>query len=325
MNSLIEGWVCVFIAFLSFGLLSVPIKVKPVDPMLLQFFMSKVIVLFSCVILIFEPLKFSWYGVLGAALWVPVSCLSIFCVQLIGLSLAQSLWSGGTMIISFFYGVFLFQEKVGDILWITIGIIFLFLGVIIIPLSDFRIKKKKKSEEVENLLSQPTIQNGEVEEERFNIKNFILGLFLTFIMAILNATSMLPAKLDSGNMLYIFSFGTSQYLIGSTIIFIYFIIKAVIKRKFVLERKKIIGVIPTSIIFGVLWSIGYYAQMLVTFSPLGLTIGIPVIQTCLILSSICGMIFFKEIPGIIRKIIFFSGLIIMLIGFFIVGIFSKKN
>jgi len=322
MSYLIEGPVCVAVAFLSFGLLSVPIKLKKVDPMLLQFFMSKVIVLSSFIILIFKPFEFSWYGVLGAALWVPVSCLSIFCVQLIGLSLAQSLWSGGTMIFSFLYGILVFREQVRDILWVSIGMGFLIVGVIIISLSDFRIKKRVVVVVVENNETQGLLEKDDNQEILFDVKKFLLGLFLTFVMALLNATSMLPAKLDSGNMLYIFSFGVSQYFFGSTLILIYFVVNTVIKKDPSLTRKKVFDVIPTSILFGVLWAIGYYAQMLVTFSRLGLTVGIPIIQTCFIVSSLCGMICFKEITGIFRKVIFFSGLIIMLIGFFLVLFFS---
>ena len=93
------GWIAVFCAIILFGFLSTPMKVSCVrkaDPMIIQIFMSPIITIGMSfpIIFTYKNLYFSYPGILGALLWVPVSCLSIFCVQLIGISLAQSIWSG---------------------------------------------------------------------------------------------------------------------------------------------------------------------------------------------------------------------------------------
>jgi multidrug transporter EmrE-like cation transporter len=56
--------------------------------------------------------EFSYWGIIGAALWVPASIFSIYAIRFMGLSVAQGLWSGLTIVVSFLWGAAIFRDPV---------------------------------------------------------------------------------------------------------------------------------------------------------------------------------------------------------------------
>lgn len=130
------GWVGVASAIIFFGIMNVPIKIPPVqrtkvDPMVLQLYYSFTIFASSWLLLLFsdKPFHFSYWGIIGASLWVPASLFSIFALRFLGLSVAQGLWSGLTILVSFLWGAVVFRDPVKNG-WLTaLGMILLLLGI----------------------------------------------------------------------------------------------------------------------------------------------------------------------------------------------------
>lgn len=132
------GWIGVASAVLFFGIMNVPIKIQvvqrtKVDPMVLQLYYAITIFASSWLLLLFndgKPFHFSYWGVIGAALWVPASIFSIFALRFLGLSIAQGLWSGATILVSFLWGSIVFRDPIKNG-WLTaLGMILLLLGIL---------------------------------------------------------------------------------------------------------------------------------------------------------------------------------------------------
>ena len=60
-------------------------------------------------------LKFTYWGILGASVWVINGTVAIVAVQKCGLSTAQTLWSGLSVFVGFLWGTIVFEEEVRDI------------------------------------------------------------------------------------------------------------------------------------------------------------------------------------------------------------------
>ncbi|MCO5612113.1 hypothetical protein L7F22_066375 [Adiantum nelumboides] len=78
--------------------LAVPMKTPAVldakmDPIIYQSYKSFTCFATCWLVLIYTPLKFTWWGMLGALIWVINGCAAVRAVQLVGIGLAQSLWS----------------------------------------------------------------------------------------------------------------------------------------------------------------------------------------------------------------------------------------
>lgn len=331
------GWIAVVVAFIAFAFLSVPMKTKwvmknKVDPMLIQFFMSFPILIACLFVIGWNEFSFSWYGVWSAVIWSPMSCLSIFAVQLAGIGVSQGTWSGVTVITSFMWGYFLFHEKLKNVYISILGIVFLVVGIVIISTADLNCskqeKRKKESEET------PLIEEEE-EKNKYvkciSLLNCTTGILFAVKVGIFNGTAMVPAKYDSGDMMFIFSFCISQFLINNFLLIpIYFVAKLILFKKESLSRNQIKHAMLPGLASGTLWCIGYYAQVIVVFSPLGLTVGMPIIQSCLILSGIVGMIIYGEFSGprfcisLRKKLQFFAGIICIVPSFFLLGLFGTN-
>ncbi|CAL6320997.1 unnamed protein product [Bathycoccus prasinos] len=110
------------LASLFFGSFAVPIKTRAivkanVDPVAFQCYKS-----FACFLTSFLPLlfgtelKFTYWGILGAFVWVINGTVAIVAVQKCGLSTAQTLWSGLSVFVGFLWGMIVFEEEVRDII-----------------------------------------------------------------------------------------------------------------------------------------------------------------------------------------------------------------
>ena len=112
-----------------FGSFGVPIKTPAVvnakvDPVVFQCY--KTLACFSTcwIALLYVPFKFTYWGFVGAAIWVVNGTCAIAAVQKAGLAVAQSLWSGLSIIVAFLWGVYAFGEvpKSTSLAWCAIAL-----------------------------------------------------------------------------------------------------------------------------------------------------------------------------------------------------------
>jgi glucose uptake protein GlcU len=109
MSDQLYGYLAVLGAIFFFGSIGVMIKSKKlaeakVDPMVFQLYYSVAIFISSWLVLSYNSFVFTYWGIVGAALWVPASILSIFAIKYAGLSISQGIWSGSSIIVSFLWG-----------------------------------------------------------------------------------------------------------------------------------------------------------------------------------------------------------------------------
>ncbi len=146
----------------------------------------------------------------------------------------------------------------------------------------------------------------------------VLGFTFAFITCILNATCMVPTRLSSQKDLrYCISFG-----IGCAIFTpIYFIIYHI-----VLCNKPVFRFSSCSIpglLLGCCWSIGNIGATIASLSPLGLAIGFPLTQCCLVVAGLWSIAVFREITAIFSIIQFFVSCGIILGGCTLLGLFGS--
>jgi glucose uptake protein GlcU len=109
MSDEVYGYLAVLGAIFFFGSIGVMIKSKKlaeakVDAMVFQLYYSLAIFISSWLVLTYKPFVFTYWGIVGAALWVPASILTIFAIKYTGLSISQGIWSGSSIIVSFLWG-----------------------------------------------------------------------------------------------------------------------------------------------------------------------------------------------------------------------------
>merc|ERR1712232_462956 len=79
------------------------------------------------------------------------------------------------------------------------------------------------------------------------------------------------------------------------------------------------------LICGVLWNMGNICSILSLQPPLGMGVGYPLTQCCILVAGIWGVAYFKEITGSKKIVLFFVFAIILLIGASMLGIFGSKK
>jgi len=278
---------------------------------------------------VYKQFEWSYWGLLGAITWFPASCLSIFSVRLIGISIAQSIWSGVTILVAFSTGVCFFNESFTNLPLSILGVCFLVAGIVLISVSNLvsikfifeRISYDPQNPQTLNKESNPlifantdnTAINDNEEETPKKLKKgvmYIMGISLSIIMGILNGMSMIPVKFEENAINYMFTFGVSQFFIGNLLVGFYFIIiKTAIFKDVTLSRAQLIKTSISGIICGTLWVIGYFGQVVSVLSTLGIAVGFVLIQTTIIISSLVGLIFFKELRGLLKILTFITGLV----------------
>lgn len=129
---------------------------------------------------------------------------------------------------------------------------------------------------------------------RINFKS-ILGYLLCFATGFCDGTLMVPFKsIDSGNLLevynYLVSFGLSSLFVCPVMYIFYVLILS--NGKIPYHSLKIAR--TPGLLGGILWAAANFMSVHATFY-LGIRIGFPLTQTCLIFCAIWGIFYFKEI------------------------------
>ncbi len=117
-----SGWLAAIVSCLSFGSFAVPIKSNEcrqndVDPLVFQSYKTAMCLLTSWLVLPLggQPFYFTPWGIISGLFWVPAGVAAIYAVKSAGLAISQGLWSSIIVMVSFTWGIFIFQERVKSI------------------------------------------------------------------------------------------------------------------------------------------------------------------------------------------------------------------
>lgn len=149
-------------------------------------------------------------------------------------------------------------------------------------------------------------------------KNIFLGLFFCSLTGIFGGSTMVPLRFNPDQSpTSLISFGLGAVSCNIAIMIPYFLIKRELP-KFHFKYTVLPGFAN-----GIMWSIGMILATYITMSDLGLTIGYPLCQCAMIVSSLWGILVFKEIKGWKTLLQFGISILVLVPGCILLGIFGK--
>lgn len=129
------GWSAAVVACIAFGSFGVPIKgsratLVDIDPLVMQSYKT-FMCLASCwvVLLLGEEFTYTPWGIVSGLFWVPAGTAAIFAIRNAGLAVSQGIWSALIVLVSFFWGIFIFDEAVASRHVATFAILLMVVGL----------------------------------------------------------------------------------------------------------------------------------------------------------------------------------------------------
>lgn len=106
------------LSMLAMGTFTVPMKSEAansvdIDPFVFQTY-KVIMCFFTSWLGLFWGIKFNftWWGIVGASLWVPGATGGIFAVRNVGIALSVGIWASVTVLMSYIWGILIFNENV---------------------------------------------------------------------------------------------------------------------------------------------------------------------------------------------------------------------
>ncbi|GFH59138.1 hypothetical protein CTEN210_15614 [Chaetoceros tenuissimus] len=130
------GLIAAFVGMIGFGSFGAPLKCKAIDmcspdPFVLQTYKSIMCFVTSWVVLFLGvDFEYTNWGIVSGILWVSGGVCGIFGIRNAGLAVSVGTWSCITVLISFSWGIFFFDEQVNSIWSTAFGVMMLVLGFI---------------------------------------------------------------------------------------------------------------------------------------------------------------------------------------------------
>uniref|UniRef100_A0A6B2L9X7 EamA domain-containing protein n=1 Tax=Arcella intermedia TaxID=1963864 RepID=A0A6B2L9X7_9EUKA len=313
---------------LFFGSFNIPLKMERTrnadpDPMIFQIYFNIIIFASSFLALTVTPFVLSPWGILSGALWVTASILSIFAIKNAGLAVSQGVWSGFTMIVSFFWGAVIFKEPASNLPLAIVGLLLLLVGVglmslagshVMVPYSDVA--------QQEPLNSAAGDTYGPIEPES-PTKKLIIGISCAILLSIPNGSMLAPQHYAEAEGVqgigFLVSFGFGVLAITPLFAFLYFFISQ--KEPLSLFKPKVL-LLP-GLLGGFGWNVGNAASIY-AINYLGFVVGFPLCQCALLVGGFWGIFLFKEITGWKRILVFSIGALILVGGAVMLAFFGKK-
>jgi glucose uptake protein GlcU len=128
------GWFAALIAVFSWGSFGVPIKSNAnvdVNFFVMQSYKTVVCFVTSWLVLLLgEPIRFTPWGIVSGLFWVPGAACGIYGIRNAGIAVAVGTWSSIQVVVSCFFGIIIFQEKVKDKAQTMLAFFILMCGLI---------------------------------------------------------------------------------------------------------------------------------------------------------------------------------------------------
>ncbi|GMH82268.1 hypothetical protein TrVE_jg4837 [Triparma verrucosa] len=348
MPGLFVGYVAAFIATACFGSFAVPVKLPQivplnVHPLAFQSYKTLMCVATAWLCFVvpvyddedgtwsFVGFEYTPWGIISGLFWVPGGAMAIYAVQNAGLAVAQGTWSSLIVVVSFVWGILVFDEKVKNVYLAGLGVVGLISGLV--GMSVFSEGEKQappvktlNNENDRSALLAPELQTPEGEKEKPQ-KSRARGLAAAVFNGLWGGSIMVPmhyAPAEASGMGYVISFA-----VGAGLVTIMLWVALLIysgwgcdgdKKNWSFRRgwSKLPSMhVPTMVgpgcLAGGLWAIGNISSM-VTVQVLGEAVGYSICQTSLLVSGLWGIFYFQEVKGFRQRILWGSSAIVTLLG-----------
>lgn len=123
-------------SMLAFGSFGVPIKSKvvtalDVDPLVFQSYKTLVCFLTSWLVLLLgQEFTFTPWGIVSGLFWVPGGVATVYAVKSAGLAVGIGVGSSFIVLVSFTWGIFVFEEGVKSKVGACFAVLLMILGII---------------------------------------------------------------------------------------------------------------------------------------------------------------------------------------------------
>jgi len=328
-------------SWLFWGTYPVPFKSpsvvkEDIDPFVFQFLKAACVCVTSVLILTWKPFYFTYWGFVGAALWIPAGLLFITSVKLTGVAFAAPITNGVQVIVSFCWGAFFFKETVHNPYLSVVAMLVMIVGMIGISIAVNYEKMQKAKQERLRLLTINVSDQSEVESEKLRLISptqqeqqkqqqptgkskefvrFLLGIVCAICSGFFGGTQNVPLKHapePAHGIQYIFAFGIGAVCVISTFSFIYVLVRLFILKIGLPIVKPRVSLIP-GCIAGCLWSAGNVCQLYATLAY-GTTVGFPLVMCNMMVAGLWGVFYYNEAKSILLKSLFIVSCLTLLGG-----------
>jgi glucose uptake protein GlcU len=320
------GFLAALCSILMFGSFNIPLKaertqrVNP-DPMVFQIYLNFAIFISSWLVLSYNPLYLTVWGILSAVLWMISSLLAIYAIQNAGLAVSQGIWSGFTIIVSFLWGALVFQETPSNIGLSVVGLFMLLFGIAGLSIAGSDLLDRWKNRKTENLNIEETSMELTSLTETTRKNNSLFGIVCAASLALTNGSMLVPIKfspVEAQGINFLASFGIGVMAITPLISVLYFML---LRKSPVWDVKNLL--LP-GLVGGFMWNIGNWASIYAT-NILGYTVGFPLAQCALLIGGFWGIVLFKEIRGGLRIGFFVLSSCVMLGGAVVLTLYGTPG
>jgi len=319
----------------------------PLDPILFNGFVCFGAFLSSLLI----PLVFSkpWVitvgGFLGGVLFVFAVLFSFIAIPLVGLAIAQAVWSASAIIVSALWGILGPQQVAAPVqnVPLTVLALVLLVGGALIAVSAEQLAQAFRSSPYPVATRRQTDDNVETREisagvlraeldgegrpvdpqgETVNAASRLVGLASAASVGLFGGSVLVPFKFvpaDKAGLTNILSFGIGAALCGFLVSAGYWFFVRCERKMPPLSWVSVLS----GILSGVLWNIGNVCSTISQNAPYNLPYGIsyPILQCALVFGGLWGIYIFKEISGA-AVWIFWLGACILAIGVVFLALFG---
>lgn len=297
------GWVAILSAVFIFGSFGVLIKAPAVEeanasPIVFQCYYSFGVIVTSVLLAITlgGECSISPWGFLGGALWVTSQVGAVVGVRGLGYALAIATWAGETIIVSFLWGTLAFHESPAST-WGASG------GVAVLVCAVALATRAKQAPEILRQLGigpgqgdahKPFLESQEVDATTTSVARGLIG---ATVCGLCNGSLMVPYTLYSRSdvastvqhpeLVYMLSFGIGVAISTSFLVISILISKSPIHFK---------PLLLPGFLTGFYWSCGNLCATYAT-QYLGNTVGYPLTQTCIVVSGLWGIFYYRELTA----------------------------
>lgn len=258
--------------------------------------------------------NFSLGGISAGALLVVAISASFKAIDHIGVALAQGIWGGVAMVVSYTWGTLVFGEAPTNTLLSLFGLFLLVVGVYIIAQCERIIqlimrRQVPTLDEAEHLLT--TNEAVGIAGTRTQIPNYLRGIFWACVVGIFGGSILVPMHLIPEEkqrlVLFLPSFGLGAFFTSPLILLFHYSCEKD-KPAFHWKDASLNGLLS-----GLIYNIGNGMSIIAT-SSIGYAVAYPILQCAILISGLWGIFLFSEITDRYAIFVFFIGGVILVIG-----------
>lgn len=130
------GWAAALVSMCAFGSFGVPIKGEAarsvdIDPLVFQSYKTLMCFLTSWLVLLIPGQEFTFtrWGIVSGMFWVPGGVATVYAVKAAGLAVGMGVGSSFIVLVSFTWGIFVFNESVASKIGACCAIFLMVLGI----------------------------------------------------------------------------------------------------------------------------------------------------------------------------------------------------